>query len=285
MTSVGNCVGSVVFLSVEVLLRLFQNPLSEVSLIKGNRWLPDLVLPVAGQHMGVLLGTFQAVLVEWAKPLISQSDWRIKGNKSECGNAGEKGRDSPLRRGVLMSRAATAIYKVSGCQQPGWCIPRYVFQHCQETAEEPSWRGLQCLVSTPHPTFCTQNILWHLIWMGFLLTGSAQCLGDAFTVLLLHVPYPTESVASPSAMGSKNELIKAVTPCPACWRSRCCSTPWGGFASLSFRRAQWQIPFYSYFCRSVFEKPTCYKAGNTHQPVENSWLAWNRVLSPCWQEK
>lgn len=38
------------------------------------------------------------------------------------GNAGEPGRDSPLRRGVIMSCAATAIYKMNGCQQPGWCV-------------------------------------------------------------------------------------------------------------------------------------------------------------------
>lgn len=96
-------------------------------------------------------------------------------------------------------------------------------------------------------------------------------------------------VASPSTLvfrGSKTELKGCdPAPSPACWRSRCCSTPWGGFARLSFCRAQWQILFSSYFCRSVFEKPTCYEAGKIHQPVEDSWHAWSGALNPCWQEK
>lgn len=93
------------------------------------------------------------------------------------------------------------------------------------------------------------------------------------------------TVTSPSALVVKNQTDKGCDPAPspACWRSRCCSTPWGGFASLSFCRVQWQSLFSSYFCRWVFEKSTCCKAGKIHQPVENSWRAWSWALSPCWQ--
>lgn len=94
-------------------------------------------------------------------------------------------------------------------------------------------------------------------------------------------------LTSPSALVVKNQTDKGCdpVPSPACWRSRCCSTPWGGFASLSFCRVQWQILFFSYFCCWVVEKPTCCKAGKIHQPVENSWRAWNWALSPRWQGK
>lgn len=37
-----------------------------------------------------------------------------------------------------MSCAATAIYKMNGCQQPSWCVPRYAFQPCQRQLRDLS---------------------------------------------------------------------------------------------------------------------------------------------------
>lgn len=108
------------------------------------------------------------------------------------------------------------LYKTSGCQLPGWCVPRSAFQHCQEAAE-----GLPEEVSvSPFCTAAHLSGLKHLyfIWVGFPRTGYAVRLGDAFAILLLHALCPSESVASPSALvlqGSKTALIRAVTPRPA----------------------------------------------------------------------
>jgi len=124
------------FPSVERLLRLFQNPSWKRAFglggRDGSRWQND------SEVWECSLAHFRQSELGELRPLINQPNCGIEGNKPECGNAREKGRDSPLRRAVIMSRAATAIYKMNGCHQPGWCVPRYAFQHCQETAEGPS---------------------------------------------------------------------------------------------------------------------------------------------------
>lgn len=77
----------------------------------------------------------------------------------------EKRADSPLRRGAIMSCAATAIYKMNGCQQPSWSVPRYAFQPCQETAEGPFWGGLSVSFQRSIPPFGPETSFG--IWSGW----------------------------------------------------------------------------------------------------------------------
>lgn len=201
----------------------------------------------------------------------------------------EKGRASPPRRRVIMSCSATATDWRNGCQQPGWC-PQIGISALPGDSWGTFLRSSQCLLSVQHPTFQPKTSFG--IWDGWDSPGlvlpsvwgmlSPSC-SSARYILVSHGRLTSCAAAS----GIKNRTDKDCdpTPSPACWQSRCCSTPWRGFSRLSFCRARWQILFSGYFCCSVFEKPTCYEVGNIHQPVENLWRAQSGVLSPCWQEK
>lgn len=134
-------------------------------LVRGKRWLLILWCQWQNEVWECSLAHFRQCWFGEPKPLINQPNWGIKGNKPECGNAREKGRDSPLRRGAIMSCAATAIYKMNGCQQLSWCVPRYAFQPCQETAEGPFWGGLSVSFQRSIPPFGPETSFG--IWSGW----------------------------------------------------------------------------------------------------------------------
>lgn len=150
---------NVVFPSMEMLLRLFQKPLLERS---RGRAAANAMLPLAQPWWESWHGPGTALW--WAQPSQNQPHQGMEGNKPACGNAGEKGRFS-FEEGVIMSCAATAIYEMNGCQQPGWCVPRYAFQHCWETADGPSWGGLSVSFQHSIPPFGPKTSFG--VWSGW----------------------------------------------------------------------------------------------------------------------
>lgn len=201
-----------------------------------------------------------------------------KGDKAECGSAGEKGRDSPLSRAITLCTAQVFQKRVAVRVSPPAraALPA-------DLRDLPGVVAVSCFSASSHLSVQTPSAVWcggtPRDWLccplGEAVAISTRCLQmnhDLLTTWLV-------------LQGPKTTLIRAVTPSqPSLLTEQVLLHTLGRICKSSFCRAQWQILFSGYFCRWVFGKPTCYKVGSIHQPVKNSWCAWSGVLSPCWQE-
>lgn len=91
-----------------------------------------------------------------------------------------------------MSCAATAIYNMNGCQQPGSAATAMHFSSAgRQLRDLPEEVSVSCFNTASHLPGPKHPSVF--IWVGFPGTGYVVRLGDTLTIPLLRTLYPSES--------------------------------------------------------------------------------------------